>query len=200
MKERAQRPTLNVEVSATKNLLKVSTADDMIEFQSDDSVPLNRARREFAAWLFLPIAMRLGRDLHVRGQGSLPAEANARRLSEIWSRWLPGHFSMVDVTFLERFAGADDNLVDDDLYLYSGGIDSTYALLKRIRAAKTQTLLTIHGMDYRFDDEQKFDCLIDKTSRFAKLAGKQRVLVRTNAYDVYKKYSINPDKPNPVTV
>ena len=83
------------------------------------------------------------------------------------------------------------------LCLYSGGIDSTHALLSRHRKGEQQTLLTVHGMDYRLEDEQKFCALKSKIAPFSRLVGDGHIFVRTDAYATYKKYKVNlPDAPH----
>jgi 7-cyano-7-deazaguanine synthase in queuosine biosynthesis len=138
----------------------------------------------------MPIAMRLGCNLRIEAAGTEATERNAERLSKIWARWLPGHFRPISVRFAKTARPTAG--VGGDICIYSGGIDSTYAMLRRHREGQRQTLLTIHGMDYRYDDRTRFADLLKKTSGFANAVGLQRIVVRTDAYRVYKQYRVNP--------
>lgn len=185
------RGTVRARMSLSGAVLRVCTDDDGIDIELDEQVRRGLDRHDFAAWLMLPLAMRQNADLHVEGRGSTDTVRNAGRLAEIWSRWLPGHFRPVKVSFSDLYDAGADEPGRGDLCLYSGGIDSTYALLKRFRAGQRQALLTIHGMDYRHADEDRFAELVRKTSSFAALVGTERFFVRTNAYDAYKKHRVN---------
>jgi hypothetical protein len=46
-------------------------------------------------------------------------------------------------------------------------------------------------MDYAFDDETRFHKYLRKTDPFARMVTKERLIVKTNAYPVYKKYKVN---------
>jgi hypothetical protein len=189
---------IRVRVSRTEKCILLTTADDSIEIWTDHWRDANKIRNDFAAWLFLPVAMRTGQALHVEGEGSEEIIRNAMRISESWESWMPHHFNTVDVSFdrpSRRYPGETGG--KRSLCLYSGGIDSTHALLSRHRAGEAQTLLTVHGMDYRLEDEQKFGTLKSKIAPFSRLVGDGHIFVRTNAYATYKKYKVNlPDAPH----
>ena len=181
-----------------KRSIEISLAGDTISIEPDNGVPPNRHRLDFAAWLMLPIAMRRGVDLHVEGAGSEATVRNANRLAEIWSRWLPRHFKPIKTSFAEHWSVGQADSGHGDLCLYSGGVDSTYALLKRFRAGHRQSLLTVHGMEYRHADQEGFEALLAKTSPFAALVGDRRLLIRTNAKEVYKRHRVNPNKESDI--
>jgi len=183
--------TLDVTVLATTSGFAVRIGEDTVRIDCDTGTPANRIRQDFAAWLALPVAMRRGRNLLIHGAGSEATAHNAARLAEIWSRWLPGHFRPVAVRFTETWARDSVPAGEGDLCFYSGGVDSTYALLKRWQNGHRQALLTVHGMDYRYADHERFTDLLDKTAAFAARVGTRRILVRTNVYDVYKKFPVN---------
>lgn len=172
--------------------IHVSFAGDTIRIDPDAASTANLEHLDFAAWLMLPLAMRRNLDLLVVGAGSATTARNAVRLSEIWSRWLPMHFDTADVAFTETSTQDAAPAGTGDLCLYSGGIDSTYGLLKRHREGASQSLLTVHGMDYRYADGERFAALLEKTAPFANLVSDRRLLVRTNAYDIYKRHRVNP--------
>src|SRR5262245_32880253 len=145
--------TINVRISRTENSILLSSDTDSIEIRTDHDREANKVRSDFAAWFFLPVAMRTGQALHVEGEGSEETIRNAGRIAESWESWMPHHFNSVQVSFdtvSRRPVGGTDG--QRSLCLYSGGIDSTHALLSRHRNGARQTLLTVHGMDYRLED------------------------------------------------
>jgi 7-cyano-7-deazaguanine synthase in queuosine biosynthesis len=82
---------------------------------------------------------------------------------------------------------------DTDLVLFSGGVDSTFNLLKRFHDGKKQALLTIHGLDYRTPDHKRFEELVSKTDAFARQVSTARLYVKTYIYNEYKKFDVQPD-------
>jgi hypothetical protein len=189
---------MHVRISRSDDRILLATADDSIEIRTDNWRDANKIRNDFAVWFFLPIAMRTGQALHVEGEGSEATIENARRISESWESWLPHHFNSVDVSFDDlsrRSPGETGN--KRSLCLYSGGIDSTHALLSRHRMGEEQDLLTVHGMEYRLKDEEKFHALKSKIATFSRLVGDGHIFVRMNAYDTYRKYTVNlPGAPH----
>lgn len=179
-----------VRVKRVGTTLQIQAGDDRFEIELDCNQQENVEHYDFVAWLVMPIAMRLGCNLRIEGAGTTSTERNAEKISRIWARWLPGHFFPISVCFEKKLESAPGT--QGDLCLYSGGIDSTYALLRRHREGRQQTLLTIHGMDYRYEDGDRFTELLNKTAAFTNLVGKQRIVIRTDAYRVYKQHRVNP--------
>lgn len=73
---------------------------------------------------------------------------------------------------------------------FSGGVDSTYSLLRRTALEnKEQDFLTVHGMDYKYDDHDRFERAKDKTTQLTQAYG-SRYFVTTDAYNAYRKFKI----------
>lgn len=181
---------MQLAITKNKNYVNVSTKDDVIEIWAGD---ISIDRSDFAIWLFLPVAMRLGVDIYIDGIGSRTTINNARKLSEIWEQWLPSHFSAVSCEFTEIIEDEDASLdvADKCLHFYSGGVDSAYSLLERFNLGLTQSLITVHGMDYKSHNDEKFEKLVQKTKAFSNMVGGERYLVKTNAAEVYGKHKVN---------
>lgn len=174
-------------------VLRSDVGDITVHSSALDSVDVLPVSREFALWLFLPIAMRLGRELVVEGYGSTTAATRARTLSNVWEGWLPTHFRTVECRFSDGEAPRDaprERAAVATLMCYSGGADSTYSLLRREEQGEEQDLMTVHGMDYRVHDRARFDDFLKKTAPFAEGRG-QRVLVTTDAGTLYKRLECN---------
>lgn len=185
---------LHVSVARSGNLVSLLFGEDVLSIQAHSSTPINTTNNDFAVWYALPIAMRLGKNLHIAGVGSRQVAANALRMSEIWESWVPGHFSAVQVSFDHYELPRESSSAEPgSLFFYSGGVDSTYSLLARRTEGKKQSLLTIHGMDYKQDDDERFAALVEKTKVFARTVGEETILVKTNARAVYKKHRVNPE-------
>jgi len=172
--------------------LRSSVGEIIVQTSHPHRSNLGGGQMDFAAWFFLPIAMRLGKNLHIKGAGHSATRENFRKLSEIWRSWLPGHFDVVTCSFAETIevdpGGSDDA---GDLLLYSGGVDAAFSGLRRHRNGMRQHLLTVHGMDYQLSNENHFNALMEKTAAFARTLSDTRIVVRTNAYALYHEYGVN---------
>jgi hypothetical protein len=189
---------LNISIEYQKNSVIVSSKDDVVIFQINSTIPINKERQDFAVWLFLPIAMRENKRLHIKGKGTEKTIQNAKKLSQVWASWMPSHFTDIDVTFDEVVsADVSGNYIENEICFYSGGIDSTYSIASKTKNEK-RPLLTVHGMEYAFDDNEKFKSFIEKTKPFTDIYAKERIFVKTNAYTVYNKYKVNT-KQNHIT-
>ena len=188
---------INISVTYNENSVLVTTDIDRIELHLSSPIRINQARQDFAVWIFLPIAMKMKKNIHISGMGTKETVKNAKKMSQIWASWMPSHFSDVEVTFdtivfsiIEK-----DSYKDDSVCFYSGGVDSTYCIANKVISEnKRLSLLTVHGMDYAYDDHSKFDYFIQKTTPFVEQYGKERIFIRTNAYSVYNKYKVNTKK------
>ncbi len=190
---RMDHNTLKVKIIKSNNSVRLETGNDSIQILTNGSSRPNQERNDFAAWFFLPVAMRSGCNIHIEGSGSEATSRNARRMSEIWEAWFPKHFSAVDVTFedVPSTTDAPHSVNDENLCFYSGGVDSTYTILKRHQEGKRQSLLTVHGMDYKTDNESQFLDMLEKTEPFARMVSEERLIVKTDAYGTYRKYKTN---------
>ena len=95
----APTEAIRVSVQRSPQSIRLVSPEDVIQVWIDGIDRINKVRNDFAAWYFLPIAMRTGRDLRIEGEGSEETIRNARRISEIWETWLPHHFTAVNVSF-----------------------------------------------------------------------------------------------------
>lgn len=146
---------------------------------------------DFAIWAALPIAMRFGGVLQINGSTSAIAREKAEQLSVIWSTWLPKTFRPVRVTST-GFPDAETGVSDRALMLYSGGVDSTFALKRYVEEGNPKPdLLTIHGMDYRREDHERFEKLKNRTARFRETFAGESIEVRSNAASVMRRFGVS---------
>ena len=140
----------------------------------------------------LPVAMRIGKSLRINGSGFSDTLVNAKKMSMIWSSWLPNHFRPVEVSFTgEILAKTKEQNARKSLMFFSGGTDSSGALVRRFQEGKKQDLLTVHGMDYRLNDRDRFDDFINKTDALPKSVGAHRITIQTDVYDLYKRHNVD---------
>ena len=150
------------------------------------------ASNDFAIWASLPIAMRYGGVLQINGATSAIAREKAEQLSVIWSTWMPKTFRPVRVTSA-GFADAGAGSSDRALMLYSGGVDSTFALKRYVEEGNPKPdLLTIHGMDYCREDHERFEKLKKRTERFREIYAGENIEVRSNAASIMRHFGVSP--------
>ncbi|MBU2865364.1 hypothetical protein [Pacificibacter marinus] len=148
---------------------------------------------DFALWAALPIAMRFGGELQIDGATSPIAREKAELLSVIWSAWMPKTFQPVKVVsngFID--VKPPPAATNKALMLYSGGVDSTFALKRYVEEGNPKPdLLTIHGMDYKREDFERFEALKKRTSRFREKYSERNVEVRSNAASIMRRFGIS---------
>jgi hypothetical protein len=183
--------SIHVYAFQEKNEIYLSSGEETFYFDcTGDSAP-DIEFIDFAAWIFLPIAMAKNSNLMLHGKGTLTTKKNAERLSDIWACWLPKKYSLVNIEFSEYRDIENSSEREKQILLFSGGVDSTYAILNK-KFDKKPDLLTIQGMDYKISDEDRFAKAIEKTNIIANEYADQRIAVRSNAYDIYKEFNIAP--------
>lgn len=105
--------------------------------------------------------------------------------------WLPGYYNPIDVSFAGLTQVKEKPESDNVLVLYSGGVDSTYNLIERSQQGKKQALLTLQGLDYKTNDDDKFKRLCEKTKAFTDSLSSKQHYLKTDAYKAYKQFNID---------
>jgi len=161
-----------------------------VYFEIDDP-DFEIAHEEFAVWAGLPFAMLTGARLRFDVPIDPAVAASAHKLSRIWNAWLPKLWHMVEV---DAEAGEPAPCASrEHVMAYSGGTDSTYALIRYRRDVEIARALTVHGLDYRLTDNDPFQGLIDRNRKNAEDIGATLTLVRTNLFQLspYWNYTLN---------
>jgi hypothetical protein len=165
----------------------LSGNDDVVTIDVDGPVKPDISRVDFAVWSLLPIAMSEGCDLHIAGTGDPITAHNAKQLSRIWELWMPERFRSVEVSFDDYAAGTRGS---GRLVLYSGGVDSTYNLLNYKKRGERPTLLTLQGLDYKYDDDERFARLIEHTRPFVESVSAGHILLKTDIHHAYRTHGV----------
>ncbi|MEJ2227466.1 MAG: hypothetical protein P8Y67_04340 [Alphaproteobacteria bacterium] len=183
---------MKVKVHASQNALEIKIGGlPKIQFLSEQINFEDRGYYDFALWAILPIIMRLGSYAKCKFSVSRACYDSVIAVSRIWARWLPELFTEPNFNVDIVDAKVSDN--DRILCFFSGGIDSTYSAIRlQEQGVNNLDCLTIHGMDYRFPDINKFQALMDRTSSFRSRMFNKSLVVRTNLYSVYNSINCNP--------
>ncbi|MEO6989439.1 MAG: hypothetical protein ABI239_12435 [Aquihabitans sp.] len=146
-------------------------------------------RLDAALIAMVPRAMHGGQDLHVEGPVSWSLLANVEEYIDVWTLWLPDLFRPIAITadhvVDDRGDGAG-NLASRSLFAWSGGVDSTYALVSNTvderghRALPIAAAIQVHGFDIPIDDRAEFDGAVAAGSHLLAAYGIDHVAVRTN--------------------
>ena len=163
----------------------------LFEFVSGEAPPL--VTLDFVIWAVLPYAMRRNADIHVQGRVSEQVIRAASKVSNVWEKWLPYHFTRARVTADE--VTEETHPATRKLGFYSGGVDSSYSSLKAWREEGERVeALTFHGLDYDHDSDARFEALLAKVKPFADAVFDRHHIVRTDLYDLYDRVGVNLKK------
>lgn len=185
---------LKVTTRLDANNVHIQSDAFSMHLQVERDRPLEPASECAALWLALPIAMRLGRDLHICGRIDASSRDNAEHLAIIWSTWEPGFFHPIRVSADTICDPEPPTGRKETLMLYSGGMDSSYALCREFieRGMRTDAL-TIQGMDYKADDDTRFQALLKKTAPLRQAVIDRHFLLRSNVAQQMKRHGVLAD-------
>ncbi|QGM26851.1 MULTISPECIES: hypothetical protein [Acinetobacter] len=147
---------------------------------------------DYALWAILPLAMKHGDHIEIDEPISRRAYDSVLKVARIWNFWVPHFYKKIKITahhIVESMAESNQK----SLMCFSGGIDSTYSTFKLYQQQVDGVdSLTVHGMDYKVNDNSKFEQLLDKTQILRSSIFGQSRFVKTNIYTVYNQQKCNP--------
>ena len=167
-------------IKQTGNKVEVHGGDLAITYEVFGMDLPEMADVSFAIWHLVPQAMVSRSSIHIKGVVDPLVIRNAKRLSRIWEMWAPTRFREVKIS-ADEMLSPSRQARGRDIVFFSGGVDSTFYLLNRGQRPRGGHVLTIHGMDYKFEDSDRFSELIDKTTPLLRNLNYKRVIIRTNA-------------------
>jgi len=139
----------------------------------------------------LMYAMRIGQDIRVRGDMSSQALRNIDEFQDAWHLWRPTVYRKIGI---EPDGAVEDVAVkggSDAIAAYSGGVDSTFTLLRHANAGLgtasyplKRTVLMVHGFDVPLAQPEQLDALKRRTAPFLDELGLERRIIRTNLKDL----------------
>ncbi|WP_446892665.1 hypothetical protein [Acinetobacter sp. NS4_7] len=148
---------------------------------------------DFSLWAILPLAMKNGDHIETYAPISKRAYESLKKVADVWHFWLPNFYKKVKIT-AHNIVQSDKLMIEDrGLMCFSGGLDSTYSTFKlKQEKIKNIDCLSVHGMDYKFKDNSKFEELINKTKEIRNSLFSVSHFVKTNIYAVYNQNKCNP--------
>jgi hypothetical protein len=173
--------TIAFDLTQNANGVMLKGGDDTVHFAVEGIELPKNVDASFAVWGLLAAAMEGGFNLHINQPIDPVVAANAERLTRIWEMWVPSRYRSVTVSG----EGGWSRLPQERLpriQLYSGGCDSTFAILKHGDPRERGYAATIIGLDYRRDDDKPaFAKLLAKTDPLLHALNYQRIVIRTDA-------------------
>lgn len=155
--------------------------------------PFNGTTMDFAAIALLPYAMHHRKHLNIIGPVTRSLMENLEEYQDFWVNMRPDFFARVRVsaeTMLEPPASsvqvAPARTVRGSVLAFSGGLDSTYALIANytkalgLRTRSIATLALTHGFDIPLKDVAAFEAASAKAARIGAAFGVPLQRVRTN--------------------
>jgi len=116
--------------------------------------------------------------------------ANAQCLTQIWEMWVPTLYRSILVSGEDGWSRTPRARLPR-VQLYSGGCDSTFAILNHSDPRERGHVATVYGLDYRphKDKDDAFARLLAKTDPLLQALNYQRIVIRTDANRRPQKYS-----------
>lgn len=146
-------------------------------------------RLDAALIAMVPRAMHGGQALHVEGPVSWSLLANIEEYIDIWTLWRPDLFHPIAVTADQVVDDRDDGpgaVGDSSVLAWSGGVDSTYALVANTietrghRAVPIVAGIQVHGFDIPIDERAEFDGAVAAGGHLMAAYGIEHVAIATN--------------------
>ena len=122
--------------------------------------------------------MEEGFNLHINRPIDPQVAANAERLSQIWEMWVPSRYRSISVSGQGEWSRAQRSRLPQ-VQLFSGGVDSTFAILRNRNSQDPGFVATVCGVDKI--TVANFASLIAKSEPLLKSLKYNRILIRTNA-------------------
>jgi hypothetical protein len=186
--KRRQRESIAFNVTQIGNRIEIEGDGSRIDFAVEGIEMPPGADASFAVWALLPRAMEEGFHLHINRPIDPKVAANAERLTRIWEMWVPSRYRSIKVSGEGGWSRISNERLPQ-VNLYSGGVDSTYSILRLSDRRSRGYVSTIYGLDYRREwGPEGFSKLIAKTDPLLESLNFQRIIIRPDA--VYKPFKL----------
>jgi hypothetical protein len=182
------RHRLNITQSGNRLDISFAQYDVWIEVSGFDLPPLEEY--SFALLFLLPIAMREGISIECPYPVDPVALGNVRKLAEIWQMWVPEKYRSIEIIATGSASASQNRERNAQLFLYSGGVDSTFMLLQPGVVSQGDKVLTLFGFDYKPNNEAGFHKLIQKTDPLLVRLDLQRIVLKTNLGRITKDFGL----------
>lgn len=129
-------------------------------------------------------AMKLGEDLIVEGKISKQLYDSIDEIQYIYSSWYP-EYSKIKI--ISKIQSEYENKSKFIATFFSGGVDSFYTLIKRIK--EIDKIVLVHGFDIPILDTQYYSEVSANIKVIANYFGKELIEVQTNIRDFSNQFS-----------
>ena len=179
-KDRPSRVGETVAFEITQNGNSVSVEADGIDvYFGVEGIGLpSESDASFAVWALLPMAMEEGFNLHINRPIDPQVAANAKHLSQIWEMWVPSRYRSISISGQGEWPRPPRVRIPQ-VELFSGGINSTFSILRNRKSQNRGVVATVCGIDKTTDTN--LAALAAKTEPILKQLNCTRIFIRTNA-------------------
>ncbi len=148
------------------------------EFEAPDDRPLPKRLRPFLL-AFLPVAMRQGWTLASRESVDQRTLDNLMQWQASFAGWRPWSLGNIDWEIPSE-PETDCGARLGGMVAFSGGVDSSYTVLRQAAAGNLASGVLVHGMDIAVEDKAAFDRAKADATETLKSMGLRPLWVRTN--------------------
>lgn len=154
------------------------TREVFYEFKAPDDRPLPKRLRPFLL-AFLPVAMRQGWTLASKETVDEETELNLLQWQACFSGWRPWSLGNIDWE-IPLAPEPDSGSRLGGMVAFSGGVDSSYTVLRQAAAGNLASGVLVHGMDIGVDDQAAFARARADAAVTLESMGLRPLWVRTN--------------------
>jgi len=151
----------------------------------------------FALLAALPIAMRRGCALRVRGTVDPTLLATAERYTWIWSQWRPDKYKPAKLSADREIPDIATQGTQPWTYPFSGGVDSMFSIFANSAgdagrdAHVPGSVFLVRGFDYPLSDTRSFPILEQRVTRVAQLLKVPMLVCATNWKEFCIQYELD---------
>jgi hypothetical protein len=148
------------------------------EFEAPDNRKLGKRLRPFLL-AFLPVAMRQGWTLTSEEKVDSTTLENLQQWQASFAGWRPWSLGSIDLEIpVEEESRGETRL--GGLVAFSGGVDSSYTVLRQAPAGRIASGVLVQGMDIGVDDHTSFSRARSDAKATLESMGLRALCVRTN--------------------
>lgn len=139
-------------------------------------------------------AMRRGEDIRLAGHVCPTLLDHLETLQRIWHRWRPALLKTVHISVDQERANAPPSKVQRALFMYSGGVDATFSLMRHASTLSSRNRLDpaaamlVHGADIPLDDAAAFQRAVRRAEPVLNKLGIPLIPMRTNSRALYPNW------------
>lgn len=176
---------MKISYTSNKNLAHVViNGSEQIFFRGSQDFNLHDGR--FALLAVCPIAMSRKENIYCDFFVDKRYLELIQDICFHWSLICPEIYSFPNIKVKDGSISSDLGQ-KKNLIFFSGGVDSHYTSVKKFDQGIVADCLTVQGMDYKVNDDKKFEALLKLTAPFREHYFSNTITVKTNLHDFYRE-------------